>query len=242
MTGEESYELLAHHYDAIHRSKTYRREADRVLAHLDHQLEGPGDQLLGVACGSGRHIAEFTHRYACLGVDANAGMLRLARDRVPQARFVQADMRELCLAKRFDALTCLFGSIGYLRTWANLAQAVERFADHLREGGAFAIESWIPPERLRKPLRKVRSYEDGDRAIARVGVASPPVDGCSELTLEWLIAEEGEEISRHTEHQRLGVFGVDETLDLLAEHGLEATVDEQGLTEDRVLFVGNRVG
>lgn len=240
MTGEESYQLLAEHYDAIHSSKPYRREADRVLAHLDHQLEGAGDRLLGVACGSGRHIAEFMHRFACIGVDANAGMLRLARKRVPQARFVQADMRSLHLGARFDALTCLFGSIGYLQTWPGLEQAVQRFAEHLRDGGAFAIESWFPPEALIEPVRRVRSYEDEDRAIARVAVAQPPVDGISRIDIEWLIAEDGG-IRHHEETQRMGVFGVQQTLDLLAKHGLEATVDEQGLTEERVLFVGNRV-
>lgn len=241
MTGEQSYELLAEHYDAIHGSKPYRREADRVLAHLDQQLEGHGDQLIGVACGSGRHVAEFAHRYECVGVDANAGMLRLARRRVPQARFVQADMRELCLDARFDALSCLFGSIGYLRTWANLERAVESFREHLRVGGAFVVESWFPPEELTEPVSKVRSYEDDDHAIARVATAQPPDDGTSRIDIEWLIAEGGSEIHHHTEVQRLGVFDVDSTLDLMAKHGLEATVDEQGLTDERVLFVGNRV-
>ena len=241
MTGEESYELLARHYDAIHDSKPYRKEADRVLAHLDQQMDGAGDQLLGVACGSARHIAEFTHRFACVGLDANAGMLRLARQRVPQARFVQADMRRLPLEEHFDALTCLFGSIGYLRTWAHLERAVERFADSLREGGAFAIESWYPPEAFDEVQRKVRSCEGEDRAITRVAVAHPPEEGTSRIDIEWLIAEEGTRIRHHRETQQMGVFGVEATRDLLAKHGLDARVDEQGLTEERVLFVGQRV-
>lgn len=241
MTGEESYRLLAEHYDAIHKSKPYRTEAERVLVHLDANLAGRGGELLGVACGAGRHLAEFTHRFRCVGVDANAGMLDLARAHVPQANFVQADMRRFELDRRFDALTCLFGSIGYLRTWANLEHAVERFAAHLREGGAFVIESWLTPESLKEPARKIRSYEDEDRAIARVAVAQPPEDGLSQLDIEWLIAEAGDPIRHRHEDQQLGVFGADETLDLLAKHDLEATVDPVGLTEERVLFVGQRV-
>lgn len=232
--------MLAEHYDAVTDSKPYRREADRVLAHLDHQLETHGDRLLGVACGSGRHVAAFTHRFDCLGVDANAGMLQIARRRVPQAAFVQADMRSFHLVRRFDALTCLFGSIGYLQTWADLERAVQRFAEHLREGAAFAIESWLPPEALEEPVCRVRSYEDEARAIARVAVAHPPVDGTSRIDIEWLISEEGQRIRHHVERQEMGVFGIDETRDLMRKHGLEARVDRQGLTEPRVLFVGRR--
>lgn len=243
MTGEESYRLLADHYDLIHDSKPYTREAKRVLDHLDANLEGPGRRLLSVACGTGRHLAEFTAAFDCVGVDANPDVLGRARGRVPEARFVQADMRSLALDRTFDALTCLFGSIGYLQTWENLGRAVERFAAHLREGGAFVIESWIPPDVFdeRGRVHKVRTYEDGGTAIARVAVAQPPRDGVSRLDIHWLITEDDDGLRHHVEEQRLGVFDVEETVDLLADHGLKARVHQDGLTEHRVLFVGRRV-
>ncbi len=242
MTGEESYRLLAEHYDAIHEAKPYEREAVRILAHLDGQLEQDGDALLDVACGTGRHIAEFTHDFDCVGIDANAGMLRLARQRVPEASFVQAEMQSFQLDHRFDALTCLFGSIGYLQTWANLEQAIGRFAEHLREDGAFVVESWLAPTSLKTPARKLRYHESeqGDWAIARIAIAYPPEQGVSEIEIEWLIAEEAGGIRSHSERQRLGVFETDTVLTLMEKHGLEATVDEQGLTDERVRVVGRR--
>lgn len=240
MTGEESYRLLARHYDAIHASKPYEREARRVVEHLTESVQGEIDSVLDAACGTGRHVAELVGRFDCVGVDANAGMLRLARKRVPEAAFVQADMCSLSLDRRFDAMTCLFGSIGYLGSWERLDQALASFAAHLRAGGAFAIESWIPPERFeRGPVRRVRSFEGDGRAIARLALAKPPVDGRSHLSIEWLICEGDEQIRCHHEEQTLGVFGVERTRDLLAKHGLEASVHE-GLEPPRVLFVGRR--
>lgn len=241
MTGEESYQLLAEHYDAIHDSKPYAREADFVLELLDERLDGQGMRLLGMACGTGRHIAEFTDRFDCVGVDANAGMLELARQRVPEATFVQADMRSVALDERFDALTCLFGSIGYLVTWPNLERAVESFASHLREGGAFVIETWLPPEELATPTRRVRSYEGPERSITRLARAEPAEDGVSHLDIHWLIGEGDEPIRHHAEEQQLGVFGVERTVNLLAKHGLEAEVVGESLTEERVLLAGRRV-
>lgn len=239
MTGEPSYQLLARHYDAIHESKPYETEAQHVLNLIEERFKGQAESLLDVACGTGRHLAEFTRRFECVGVDANRGMLKLARQRAPEATLIQADMCSLSLDREFDALTCLFGSIGYLETWPRLEQAVETFANHLRPGGVFVIESWIRPGVLEQPRRRVRSYEDEERAIARVAVAHPPEEGRSHLDIHWLICEDGATVQHRVEQQTLGVFGVEETEGLLAKHGLEATVLD-GLTDWRVLFVGQR--
>ena len=56
------------------------------------------------------------------------------------------DLLTLDLGRRFDIVTCLFSSIGYV---ADLAGAVERLAAHAAPGGVVVVEPWLAPEQIR---------------------------------------------------------------------------------------------
>ncbi|WP_166507127.1 class I SAM-dependent methyltransferase [Frigidibacter mobilis] len=70
---------------------------------------------------------------AVTGLDASAPMLALARRRVPQARFLQGDMRELALDMRFAAILA-WDSFFHL-TQADQLALIPRLAAHLAPGG-----------------------------------------------------------------------------------------------------------
>ena len=63
-------------------------------------------------------------------------MLEQAQQRVPGAPLTVADMRSLRLARRFDAIICLFSSIGYMRSTAELGQTVEAMAGTSRRAAS----------------------------------------------------------------------------------------------------------
>ena len=67
-----------------------------------------------MACGTGRHVELLRKRYEVEGLDISGEMLEAARARCPGVVFHQADMRTFALGRRFDVVTCLFGSIGYV--------------------------------------------------------------------------------------------------------------------------------
>lgn len=241
--GEElTYDELAAHYDRIYHDKPYEQEARRVLDRLEALGASPGDRLLDVGCGTGNHVQHFVEAFEVTGVDVSEAMLDVARDRVPEARLVQGDVTSLELGETFDAATCLFGVIGYVETWAKLDRAVSNLAAHLEPGAPFVVESWIPPERFEaiEGEPTVRTYEGEDVTLARIGVPRAGKDETARLDIEWLIARPGREIQRYSETQHMGVFGVERTLDLFDEHGLDARFEEDGLTELRGLFVGTR--
>lgn len=52
-------------------------------------------------------------------------------------------MRILTLDRRFDAITCLFGSIGYMGSTAELNAAVAAMAAHLQPGGVLIVDGWV---------------------------------------------------------------------------------------------------
>ena len=89
-------------YDAV--AADYAREIGGELAHkpLDRALlamsvELAGDGRMGdLGCGPG-HVSAFLagHGADMIGVDLSARMVEIARERVPEAEFVQGDLRDL---------------------------------------------------------------------------------------------------------------------------------------------------
>lgn len=49
-------------------------------------------------------------------------------------------MITLQLKKQFDIITCLFSSIGYVKTYENLEKSMNSFAKQLKVGGVVIIE------------------------------------------------------------------------------------------------------
>ena len=96
---------------------------------------------LGVAldagCGTGRHtayLASLGHKV--IGVDTSPEMLGLAREKVPEGEFYEADLRDVPLADdSVDLVVCAIA----LSHVADLAQAFAEFVRVLRPNGHLVI-------------------------------------------------------------------------------------------------------
>jgi ubiquinone/menaquinone biosynthesis C-methylase UbiE len=137
----------AHIYDLLYEAtgKDYARESTD-LHHLIEQRRPGARTLLDVACGTGGHLRHLRRWYDVTGVDLDPGMLDQARGRLPDVRLVEADMRTLALDASFDAVVCLFSSIGYLRSADELVTAVGAMARHLTPGGVLIVDGWVRPD------------------------------------------------------------------------------------------------
>jgi SAM-dependent methyltransferase len=141
----DPYELSARLYDRIYGFKQYAHEAASVRAFIArHAIDARS--LLEVACGTGSHLASFQQWFEVEGVDLNPSMLDLARTKLPGVSLHQGDLRSFELPRRFDVVTCLFSSIGYVRSLDELGSAVANLARHLNPGGLLIIEPWFAPE------------------------------------------------------------------------------------------------
>jgi SAM-dependent methyltransferase len=137
----------AHVYDLLYAAagKDYGAEAASLHAQV-LQRAPQAATLLDVACGTGGHLLHLRRWYEVVGVDVDPGMLDEARRRLPDEELIEGDMRSFRLDRTFDVVTCLFSSIGYMRSVRDLDLAVSTMASHLRPGGVFVMDGWIRPD------------------------------------------------------------------------------------------------
>ncbi len=137
----------AHVYDLIYEAigKDYGAESSQIRS-LIEQRKPEARTLLDVACGTGGHLRHLQETYEVTGVDLDPEMLEQARELLPDARLVEGDIRDLDLGETFDAVVCLFSSIGYLEDTDELDVAVGSMADHLNAGGVLVIDGWVRPD------------------------------------------------------------------------------------------------
>lgn len=110
---------------------------ERFVEELAGQLSLRGtSRVLDLGCGNGEKLARLAGRFEVVGVDVSAEQLRLARARLPEARFVHADFAELELAdESFDAVTALYSIVHVPReTHSELFARILRW---LKPGGLF---------------------------------------------------------------------------------------------------------
>jgi SAM-dependent methyltransferase len=183
------FRTTAHVYDLIYQAmgKDYRAESDQVRREILARTPS-ARTLLDVACGTGGHLAHLRDWYTVTGVDIDPGMLEQARRRLPGVELIEADMRTLALARRFDAVICLFSSIGYMTTVEELDTAIKVMAGHLEPGGVLIVDGWLRPDAWTDPgITHMECAESGDLKVVRVGRSRRDGDR-SHLEMHHLIA------------------------------------------------------
>ncbi len=231
------FSKTARFYDKIYASKDYRAEVQKLVPFIRDNLRSGGDKLLDVACGTGVHIAYLKDEFHVEGLDISAELLEIARQRNPEILFHQGDMTGFDLQRAFDVVTCLFSSIGYVKTLQNLTRAVGCMARHLRPGGVLVIEPWFTPDAWKPDTVHASFIDEPDLKIARVNTSF--VQGrLSYFDLHYLIGTpEGTE--HFVERHELGLFEIDETCAVLEAAGLEVSYDSDGIS-GRGLYVGRQ--
>ena len=100
----------------------------------------PGATVLDIACGFGRIAGPLSARgYDVTGLDFSPTQLRLAEERNPGPRYVEADMRHPP-AGPFDAAVNLFSSFGYFSDPRDDMAALRAWAASLRPEGVLVME------------------------------------------------------------------------------------------------------
>lgn len=139
----EGYDEIASRF-ADWNERVVSAERDRLIDWLLERLP-EGARVLDLGCGNGWPVTErLATRFDVTGVDISGEQIARARERVPTARFMQADMTGLDLPdNHFDAVVAAFSIIHLPRDeHAALFASVARW---LRSGGCFIFSTGVPP-------------------------------------------------------------------------------------------------
>lgn len=226
-------------YDPMYHWKDYAAEAEALAALLAAEGVPPGARLLEAAVGTGEHLRRLAARYAVAGFDLNEGMLGVARAKLPGTALWQADMRSVAVAEPFDALICLFSSIGYLLDPESLAAAAARFHAALRPGGVLVVEPWLTMAQWRSGQPSLQTYDSPDLKLARGTVAS--IDGeLAVMDMHWLVVRRGQPVEHFVDHHRMWLCPRALMTQVFEEAGFDVRFEEPGLPKGRGLFIGRR--
>lgn len=146
-------------------------------------------------------------------------------------------MTDFALGKQFDIVTCLFSSIGYVKTLDRLKEAVGRMTDHLKPQGILAIEPWFTPENWYPNTVHGIYIDEPDLKIARINTSFVE-HKVSVFDLHHLVGT-SEKTEYLVEHHELGLFEGEEMIDAMEKAGLNVRYDADGLT-GRGLYIGKK--
>jgi len=140
-------------------TKGTRREVDFLVDALGLS---PGDRVLDVGCGPGRHALLLSERgFPTHGIDISARFVELAAARaVPGATFERLDARHLgdrvSMERSFDAVICLCqGAFGLMTADGDDDRVLAGMARVLRVGGRLALTAF-------SSYFVVRHWDDAD--------------------------------------------------------------------------------
>lgn len=220
-------------YDAV--GKDYGKEARRIHQIIREQKASSGRALLDVACGTGRHIESLRKYYSCEGLDQQPKLVALARRRNPRIMFHSGNMLTFNLRKQFDAITCLFSAIGYMRSIRELNRAICNMARHLKAGGVLIVEPWLRPDQIIPGHVGAVFVNQPKLKLARMNTVK--VNGqLSVIEFHYLLGlPEG--VKHFTELDEFGLFTHREYLTAFRRAGLKAKYDQKGLI-GRGLYIG----
>ena len=230
------YTASALYYDGLMIDRRrYAADADLIRS-LVVSLNPRTRTLLDIACGTGRHLEYLLRWFEVEGGDLSDGMLRVARDRLPDVPLHKLDTRAFDLGKTFDAVICMFSAIAYAVSESDLHRTLKSFARHLDPGGVVIVEPWIQPGDFEAGRVTTETFELSPRHQVSRMIVSQVEDGVSVMHMHYLIGTDTG-VRHIAEQHRMGLFTEAQYRDAFVSAGFTIDFDPIG-PFNRGLFHG----
>lgn len=182
--------------------------------------------ILEVGCGCGHRGRFFIDKgYDYAGLDISEGMLRIARRKYPEIRFVQGDVRKLSLKEKFDAIIFLGKGSVYLNTDDDVMSALQSMK-RLVSKGVIIIDGFDSDFIIPNFKKNISwSKKIGSRTITRKSInrLNPKYHNSWNRKLTYIVQDNGEKEKKYTDSALLRAFSGKELKKLFAIAGVADT-------------------
>jgi len=138
--------------------KTFGRDYLKIYGHRNEQEAKqhvqfalaamelqPGQKVLDLGCGYGRHAMELArHRFLVIGLDLSQELLKIAKQNACGQklgiRFIRQDMRHIPFTGFFDAVFSFFTSFGYFDLDEENGKVIRAVSKALKINGQFFLD------------------------------------------------------------------------------------------------------
>lgn len=211
----------AEDYDLIYQGLPYDEQAALLTAAVRARRPDAAT-LLEVGCGTGQFLVRLQDSFDVEGLDISAEMLDVARRRTPGIPLHRGDMRTFDLGRKFDAVLCLFSSIGYMVTLADLRGALANMARHLDDGGVLIVDPWFTPNGLISGYVGA-NLERRDKGYVVARLSETTVDDrVSVMNLHHLVGSAEQGVRYYVERHEMGLFSDAEYARIFVDLGFDA--------------------
>lgn len=233
------YDKEAEIYDRLYHDLDYEASARELHALLGKMGLLEGTRLLDAACGTARFTNPLNLWYRADGFDVSPGQIAVAKKNFPHLKLWVADMADFQVDQPYDALVCMFSSIGYLVPEDRLAAGLKCFYDALKPGGRLVIQPWFKPAVYHEGLIHMTCYDGEDIKISRQST-SRIQDGHALINFHFLVTRPNQEPQHFTNCHLLGLYTPETMLRLLDQAGFAAQYTEEGPLASRGLYTGRK--
>ena len=163
----------------------------------------PGDRILDLCCGQGRHAVPLARAgYRVAGLDRSVYLLDQARQRADRAgvgvQWVRGDMRRLPWGERFDACLNLFTAFGYFEGEEENQRVLDEVCRVLKPGGRLLLDLSNRDYCLLRWLPRSWQYRQG--AVILDETDFDPLTCRFTVTFTWIDGDRRQSISHSVRH------------------------------------------
>jgi SAM-dependent methyltransferase len=136
-----------------------------------------GGPILELGCGTGKLSIPLAQMgFSVIGLDKSPALLQFAAAKNDDVKWIQGDMRSFDLDERFALIMLPSNNLGHLHTPEDFESCIASVKRHLKPGGAFVIDVFVPNLKflLRDAAEEyVLDEYDDPGGQGRVRVAAP---------------------------------------------------------------------
>ena len=148
-------------YDALYYDKDYEKECDYIES-LFKKYNCQPKTILDLGCGTGGHAIILAKRgYEVTGLDRSSSMLEIAQKKANDGKvkinFLEGDITNVKLHKKFDVVISMFAVMSYQITNEAIVNVCKLAKESLNPGGLFMFDCWSGPAvLLERPALRIK--------------------------------------------------------------------------------------